>query len=430
LSVKTKQQLAKAGEFKIAGAYEYVSKYLSPAIETLKEMGGSGRNPEIIEGVVKKISANEKEAVLNRAELEKQINRVKRFLSPDYIYLKPAGVWNLTGKELWKKSTFFSDFSDLTKDKFAAKYVKNSEKVLNEELTNEELTWEIEVIKKIREIVLKNDLLKEGEIIHKIIKDIEEGVYQGEAVTDIRVEIFEELMDIESLPEKTKRQLEKAACLRRASGYKYFSSIIKSLQEFGGSGKTSEVIERVIEQISVKEKEAVLNQPELKKHIERAKRHLSLGGYIYSQPVGVWNLGKEWKTGIFSSEKYDETKDKFDAKYITDEELEKRIRQSDNVVKTTQVTTNVYVRNHYVTRFAKLKAEGICQLCEKPAPFEDNEGRPYLETHHIIWLSAGGDDSAENVVALCPNCHKKMHILNIESDIEKLKRKAADYLAA
>ena len=31
-------------------------------------------------------------------------------------------------------------------------------------------------------------------------------------------------------------------------------------------------------------------------------------------------------------------------------------------------------------------------------------------------LSKGGEDSEHNTVALCPNCHRKMHILNNKSD--------------
>ncbi|MBS5788180.1 MAG: HNH endonuclease [Clostridioides difficile] len=45
---------------------------------------------------------------------------------------------------------------------------------------------------------------------------------------------------------------------------------------------------------------------------------------------------------------------------------------------------------------------------------------PYLEVHNIIWLSNGGNDDIDNTVALCPNCHKKMHILNLDKDIEHL----------
>jgi 5-methylcytosine-specific restriction protein A len=40
------------------------------------------------------------------------------------------------------------------------------------------------------------------------------------------------------------------------------------------------------------------------------------------------------------------------------------------------------------------------------------------------WLSNGGDDSIQNAVALCPNCHRKMHALNRKADIKKLTLKA------
>lgn len=70
----------------------------------------------------------------------------------------------------------------------------------------------------------------------------------------------------------------------------------------------------------------------------------------------------------------------------------------------------------------KRRAKGICQLCEKPAPFNDKNGNPYLECHHIIWLSEGGADELRNTVALCPNCHKKMHIVNDDEDVKKLQK--------
>ncbi|MFV5483444.1 HNH endonuclease [Acinetobacter towneri] len=45
---------------------------------------------------------------------------------------------------------------------------------------------------------------------------------------------------------------------------------------------------------------------------------------------------------------------------------------------------------------------------------------PYLETHHIVWLARGGEDTISNTVALCPNCHKRMHLLDLEEDKVKL----------
>ena len=53
----------------------------------------------------------------------------------------------------------------------------------------------------------------------------------------------------------------------------------------------------------------------------------------------------------------------------------------------------------------------------------DAKGEPYLEVHHpevhhIVWLSHGGADIIEN--KLCPNCHRKMRILQSADDVEKL----------
>jgi len=87
-------------------------------------------------------------------------------------------------------------------------------------------------------------------------------------------------------------------------------------------------------------------------------------------------------------------------------------------------TSETYERDEKVVRYALLRSDGFCELCDKPAPFKKKDGSPFLEVHHIDFLSNGGDDSIDNVSALCPNCHRKMHALAIQSDISKLKSKA------
>lgn len=100
------------------------------------------------------------------------------------------------------------------------------------------------------------------------------------------------------------------------------------------------------------------------------------------------------------------------------------IEHSNSGQQRSQITTS-YIRDRYVSDYAKQRANGVCQLCNLPAPFIDRDGKPYLESHHIIWLSDGGDDSINNTVALCPNCHRKMHVINLASDVEKLLKIAA-----
>ena len=62
----------------------------------------------------------------------------------------------------------------------------------------------------------------------------------------------------------------------------------------------------------------------------------------------------------------------------------------------------------------------------KEGPFLNKKGIPYLETHYIIWLSKGGEDSVINAVALCPNCIRKTHSLNDKSDRDTLTDAAAN----
>ena len=74
-----------------------------------------------------------------------------------------------------------------------------------------------------------------------------------------------------------------------------------------------------------------------------------------------------------------------------------------------EVTTRVYKRSPYVVAEVLLRANGKCQSCQRDAPFLKEDGTPFLEVHHIEWLSKGGEDSVENAIALCPNCHRQAH---------------------
>ena len=84
----------------------------------------------------------------------------------------------------------------------------------------------------------------------------------------------------------------------------------------------------------------------------------------------------------------------------------------------------VQSRNQDMVSLAKERANGYCELCGKQAPFKDRDGVPYLEVHHIQWVSRGGGDHIKNVAALCPNCHRKMHVLDLPDDRIRLSHKA------
>ena len=75
-----------------------------------------------------------------------------------------------------------------------------------------------------------------------------------------------------------------------------------------------------------------------------------------------------------------------------------------------QVTSCAFIRNPDVIVEVLERAGGKCEACFQDAPFlRAKDNTPYLEVHHTMPLSEGGDDVVVNAIALCPNCHRKMH---------------------
>ncbi|WP_161633189.1 MULTISPECIES: HNH endonuclease signature motif containing protein [unclassified Labrenzia] len=72
-------------------------------------------------------------------------------------------------------------------------------------------------------------------------------------------------------------------------------------------------------------------------------------------------------------------------------------------------TASTYKRDPVVQAWVEAQAQGICELCRKPAPFKRDDGSPFLEVHHVRPLAEGGPDTVCNAVAVCPNCHRELH---------------------
>lgn len=70
---------------------------------------------------------------------------------------------------------------------------------------------------------------------------------------------------------------------------------------------------------------------------------------------------------------------------------------------------NLYQRSQKVARYVAMRAKGLCECCQKPAPFLKRDGTPYLEPHHVNRLSDGGLDHPRYVGAVCPSCHREIH---------------------
>jgi 5-methylcytosine-specific restriction protein A len=90
-----------------------------------------------------------------------------------------------------------------------------------------------------------------------------------------------------------------------------------------------------------------------------------------------------------------------------------RLKAANPVPQKTWRKVASYIRNPDVVAEALFRAKGKCQACPtdaNEAPFlKRSDGQPYLEVHHEKPLSEGGNDTIENAIALCPNCHRKKH---------------------
>lgn len=87
-----------------------------------------------------------------------------------------------------------------------------------------------------------------------------------------------------------------------------------------------------------------------------------------------------------------------------------RLKAAPRLPKKVNVVSTAFVRNPDVIAETLYRANGVCGACGKDAPFiKASDGTPYLEVHHKVRLADGGEDTVENAVALCPNCHRSKH---------------------
>lgn len=75
----------------------------------------------------------------------------------------------------------------------------------------------------------------------------------------------------------------------------------------------------------------------------------------------------------------------------------------------TTVVIKSFARDPKIRAWIRFNANGVCEGCESSAPFLRENDRPFLEVHHLRPLASGGSDTIANAIALCPNCHRRLH---------------------
>lgn len=94
--------------------------------------------------------------------------------------------------------------------------------------------------------------------------------------------------------------------------------------------------------------------------------------------------------------------------------------------RTVVTSSTQFERDPKVKAWVLKNASGTCECCETKAPFLDNEGMPYLEVHHVLRLADGGPDTTRNAIAVCPNCHRRLHHgRDAQELVKELRRRLA-----
>lgn len=92
-------------------------------------------------------------------------------------------------------------------------------------------------------------------------------------------------------------------------------------------------------------------------------------------------------------------------------ELRRRVQEEGRGAALRTITLAEYIaRSERVRQYALIRASGNCELCGAVAPFRVLGGAAFLEVHHLFRLADGGPDEPGNVAALCPNCHRAVHL--------------------
>nr|VFJ94220.1 MAG: 5-methylcytosine-specific restriction enzyme A [Candidatus Kentron sp. LFY] len=126
--------------------------------------------------------------------------------------------------------------------------------------------------------------------------------------------------------------------------------------------------------------------------------------------TGLANLGYSLINTEVLDQAFDFEKEVEKSIADTKNNRKKRLTSSSKKPSIIFTLTKIYRRNPDVVAEVLLRADGVCEKCKKPAPFNrSKDGTPYLEVHHIVQLSNDGDDTVDNSIALCPNCHREKH---------------------
>lgn len=70
-----------------------------------------------------------------------------------------------------------------------------------------------------------------------------------------------------------------------------------------------------------------------------------------------------------------------------------------------------FARSPELAKLIRTRVGDACQIC---GDIYHSEKGAYCDTHHVIPLKKGGMDTSDNIMVVCPNCHRKFHLTDVE----------------
>ena len=109
---------------------------------------------------------------------------------------------------------------------------------------------------------------------------------------------------------------------------------------------------------------------------------------------------------------------------MTFDEYIRRIRVLDEKgsegLESREVTTSQKKRSQELAKLVRRYRGDECQIC---GDSYDSEEGTFCDSHHIVPLAEGGTDTSDNIIIVCPSCHRRFHLSEVEL-IEGEKSKA------
>jgi 5-methylcytosine-specific restriction enzyme A len=186
----------------------------------------------------------------------------------------------------------------------------------------------------------------------------------------------------------------------------YLIRLVIFYQEF-----FEEEVNNLLTFTTLKKLEKVVNSKNFNKYNKSENHFPSAAFNCYISCVTHLNAKKEERIDLHLNESLDITniEESNNELNTTIAEAQKRKQK----VNTDDVLT--YPRKKEESLEAKRRSNWRCELDSNHTTFISNANKkPYMEAHHLIPMSAQDYfeytlDFADNIVCLCPNCHRKIH---------------------